>query len=114
MGKQGRRQLDSWEEPSMKAWLRDVRVNLIPKMLNADTIVSLVPGGEGDLKYAVELGLSIMMDKPIIAVAIDNRTVPAKLLKVADYVVYLTSEEFGTKAGQDKIHAAMESVLGEG
>lgn len=113
MGKQGRRKLDPWEEPSMKAWLKDARVHLIPKMLDSDTIVNLVPGSEGDLKYAVELGLSIMMDKPIIAVCIDDRPIPAKLMMVADYIVRMTSEEFGTQAGQAKMYAAMESVMGD-
>lgn len=113
MGKRGRRQLDPWEEPTMKAWLKDARVHLIPKMHDADTIIHLVPDGEGDLKYAIELGLSIIMDKPIIAVAIDGRPVPAKLALVADRVVHMTSEEFGTKAGQAKFYEAMESVMGE-
>ncbi len=49
--------------------------------------VSLVPKGPADMKFAVELGLSIMLDKPFIAVVAPGQEVPAKLRAVADRIV---------------------------
>lgn len=103
---------DLWNDPTMKEWVADARENLIPKIEGSDATISLVPDGEGDIKFAVELGLSIMMDKPIIAVVIDNRKLPDKLVQVADTIVHMHSRELGTASGQKKIHAAIERILG--
>lgn len=52
--------------------------------------VSLVPQGPADIKFAVELGLSIMLDKPIIAVVEPGQEIPGKLRAVADRIVEWT------------------------
>lgn len=103
---------DMWNDPDLQAWVKDARQNLIPRIEGSDATISLVPDGEGDIKFAVELGLSIMMGKPIIAVVIDNRKLPDKLVQVADAIIHMHSRELGTEAGQRKIHAAIERILG--
>jgi len=40
-----------------------------------------------DIKFAVELGLMIMLDKPIIMVIQPNQVLPEKLRRVADDIV---------------------------
>jgi hypothetical protein len=103
---------DLWNDPDVQSWVADAREHLIPKIEGSDATISLVPDGEGDIKFAVELGLSIMMNKPIIAVVIDNRNLPDKLVQVADTIVHLHSRELGTASGQKKVHAAIERILG--
>lgn len=103
---------DLWNDPDVQAWVSDARENLIPKIDGSAATISLVPDGEGDIKFAVELGLSIMLNKPIIAVVIDNRKLPDKLVQVADTIVHMHSRELGTASGQKKIHAAIERILG--
>jgi hypothetical protein len=51
--------------------------------------VSLVPdeARNSDLKFAVELGLSIMFDKPILCVIKPGMQVPEHLVRVADLIV---------------------------
>jgi hypothetical protein len=39
------------------------------------------------VKFAVELGFSIMLDKPIIAVIAPGQQVPARMLRVVDEVL---------------------------
>lgn len=73
-------------------------------MSGSEVVVSLVPRGPSDIKYAVELGLSIMMDKPIIAVVIPGTKVPAKIVRVADLIVEADpSTEEGRRTLQETI-----------
>jgi len=76
-----------FEGQDWEAFAEDVKTNLIPKMEGSSVIMSMVPDGNTDVKFAVELGFSIMLDKPIIAVIAPGSTPPAKLVKVADALV---------------------------
>lgn len=99
-----------WDDPDVQAWMENARVNLIPMIAESDSVASLVPRTQDDIKYAVELGLSIMMDKPIIAIVLDDRPVPYKLRIVADDIIHMKSSELGTKAGQAKMMAVIEKL----
>jgi nucleoside 2-deoxyribosyltransferase len=70
---------------------KQVRENLIPKLENTDLFVSVTPlkKEEVDIKFAVELGLAIMYDKPIIAAIQPGMKVPEKLTRVVDKFVEL-------------------------
>jgi len=78
---------DPWNDPAMQAWLKDALDNLVPKMANSSVVVSLVPTGVTDIKFAVETGLALMLDKPIVLMVGPGASVPAKLAKVADAIV---------------------------
>ena len=98
-----------WDrDPDTRRWIRDTKRDLIPKLEASGAVVSLVPEGEADIKFAVELGLSIMLDKPIIAVVTPGRKVPNKLVLVADHIV---EGDPTTEAGRAKLLAALEAVM---
>lgn len=79
---------DLWNEPTAQAWVREVLDNLVPKLSDSSLVCSIVPEDrEGDVKFWVELGASIMLDKPIVAVVLGDAPVPAKLALVADEIV---------------------------
>lgn len=81
--------MSDWaDDPLAKRWLRRCVDELAPKISASAFTVSIVPSDEGDAKFWVELGASIMLDKPIIAVCFDHRSVPRKLRYVADEIVY--------------------------
>jgi hypothetical protein len=84
---------DAWADPSAVAWVEHVLVDMVPKMEQSAMVINLVPPegkhSAGDVKFWVELGASIMMEKPILAVAFDGRQVPEKLRAIADKVVIL-------------------------
>lgn len=77
-------------DEDFNAWAKDVQDDLVPKLEQSGVVLQLVPTGPTDIKFAVELGLSIMMDKPIIALVHEGTVVPAKLLAVADKVITYT------------------------
>lgn len=80
---------------------------LVPKVEESAIVISLVPRGKQDIKFALELGMSIMMDKPIIAVVPKGRQVPAKLVAVADALV---EGDFDDPSLSGRLREAMQRV----
>lgn len=80
------------DDPEFKAWTEQVRTELVPMIEGSELIVSICPVAESvDVKFAVELGLSIMLDKPIIVAVPPGVPVPDRLVRVADEIVELTA-----------------------
>ena len=95
-------------DPDWQAFVRHVREDTIKKIDSSAFVMSLVPTGEPDVKFAVELGLSIMLDKPIIAVMQPGARVPAKLERVVDRLVEV---DVDTEAGQRQLAETIREVL---
>lgn len=101
---------DPWEEPTTKKWVEQVIEGMVPKMESSALVLSLVPNDrKGDVKFWVELGASICMDKPIIAIVIGDRPLPPKLELIADEVVYL--EEGVNVQASEELAAAIKRVV---
>src|SRR4051794_31604602 len=84
--------MEDWsKDPGAQEWLRHVLDEMVPKLEDSAICLSLAPGGKsvGDAKYWVELGATIMMDKPLIVLVADDRELPEHLVRVADEVVRL-------------------------
>jgi|SRR5215831_1957541 len=80
---------DWTDDPEWKEWKEHVKNELIPMIDGSAFTMTLVPGKDGaDVKFAVELGLSIMLNKPIVLACRRGMTspedIPAKLRQVAD------------------------------
>ena len=99
---------DPFEDPGWLDYADRVMKELVPMIKDSAVTVSLVPKGKTDVKFAVELGFSIMMDKPIIAVVFPGTKVPAKLIAVADVIV---EGEPGDPDFDGRFHAAIDRVL---
>lgn len=81
---------DPWQDPGMLRWMKRAETDLVPKLRGSAISASLVPEeGKTDFKFAVELGLSIMMDKPIIAMVQPGQVLPERMIRVADAIVEL-------------------------
>lgn len=96
---------DLANDPEFEKWAERVRTELIPKLKVTSMTVSICPGGEAeefDVKFAVELGASIMLNKPIIVAVPPGVTVPERLVRVADEIVELTAmnDETGVRIGE--------------
>lgn len=83
---------DDWHPAA--AWVDAVINELVPKVEDCRYFLALAPsdGGEGDVKFWVELGLAIMLDKPIVAIVPvaehEKFKLPRKLRIVADQLVF--------------------------
>ena len=98
---------DDWDEE----WEAHVREELIPKITGSTATLSLVPKGETDVKFAVELGFTLMLDKPLILIVPPGTKVPKRLRRAADAVI--EGEIQHPKTAQ-RIREVLDRVLGEG
>lgn len=72
-------------------------------------VISLVPDAKKlDVKFAVELGLSIMMNKPIIAIVIPGVIVPPGLRKVAETIIVA---DLDTEAGRNEATRQIKDAM---
>jgi nucleoside 2-deoxyribosyltransferase len=91
-------------------WVASVRAGTVKQMAGSAFVASLVPDdGEVDIKFAVELGLAIMLGKPIVAIAVAGRPVPGKLREVADEVIEVS--DMDTDAGRDELQAKLVPLI---
>lgn len=99
---------DVYDSPEFQEWAQRVKAHVLPPLQESALTVSLVPKGDTDIKFAVELGLSIMLDKPIIAVVQPGTKVPERLIRVADAIV---EADFSSPEGQAKMRDALAAAL---
>ena len=81
------------------------------EMISKSAMVISMVTGKTDVKFALELGLAIMLDKPILAVTVGGAPVPAKLRLAADEVIELTADP-DTGEGAAQAAAAIERITG--
>jgi len=84
--------MNDWiNDPEAQAWAQLALDDLVPKLRDSYATVSIHPeeAGLSDIKFALELGLSIMLDKPLILVVVPGRRVPARLQRVVDDIIEL-------------------------
>ncbi|HTF53616.1 MAG TPA: hypothetical protein VK735_39740 [Pseudonocardia sp.] len=99
------------DDPDAKKWLDHAQKTLPPMMRDSAICMSLTPAnGVPDAKYAVELGMMIMMDKPIIVLVQPGTKVPEKLMRVADGVVEVDLAK-KPEESQQRINAAIDDIM---
>lgn len=88
---------DPWQHPDIKAWVASTQKKLPGMIRDSAVVMSLVPTGIPDVKYAVELGMSIMMDKPLVCVVRPGTKVPEHLVRCADLIIECNMEDEADK-----------------
>ncbi|WKW87107.1 deoxycytidylate deaminase [Microbacterium phage Nicole72] len=100
---------DWLEEPEARAWAKHVLDEVVPMIDRSTVFVSLVPTSEVDIKFAVETGLALMMDKPMIVAVAPGTRVPAKMLALADAVVEFDPSQ--PDATQARLNEAFKQIM---
>lgn len=90
---------DPWDDPDWKVYVTHVRTTLVSMIENSAIGVSIVPTNpeDVDVKFAVELGLMIMLNKPILLLVGIGTELPPKLRAVADEIVFGDPEDPDTR-----------------
>jgi hypothetical protein len=102
------RPVDWSQDPGFQEYAQHVRDELIPMIQDSAVAMSLVPPDNvPDVKFAVELGYMIMLNKPIIALLRRGATPPEKLVLVADELV---EGEIDEPDFQERLMAAITRV----
>lgn len=99
------------ERRSWDKFVAHVRGEVVDMVDSASFFMSLVPDGEVDVKFAVELGLGIMYDKPIVAVAMNGVKVPPGLRRVAHAVIEI--DDVDTEAGRVEFVRQLQAITDE-
>jgi hypothetical protein len=93
-----------WDE-----FVAHFRRDTLGKIADSAIVMSLVPrSGDFDVKFAVELGAAIMLDKPIIAVALPGTPIPAKLREIADRIV---EADIDVEEGRQTFARALDAMM---
>ena len=99
-----------WDDPDYQVWEERVQRVLVPMLSDSAATISMVPRGETNVKFAVELGLSIMMDKPIICLVHPGSSIPSALARAADEIVEVDIK--GNPEGTQKsVKEALDRVM---
>jgi hypothetical protein len=104
--------MDPFDDPAARAWAQRVVDELIPVIRNSAAAISIIPenAGIGDVKLAVELGLSMLLDKPIILAVVPGRRIPYRLARIADEIVEIDVQDQVSTAR--RVREAVGRVLG--
>jgi hypothetical protein len=85
---------------------QSARERLFPKLKGS--VLSITIAGDPDPKLCLELGASILFDKPIIVLVPPGYKVPANLTRVASAIVEGDAQDGATK---QRLQDAIERVL---
>jgi len=97
------------ERDAFDDFVEHFRRDALAKMHDSAFVMSILPtSGEVDLKFAIELGASIMLDKPIMAVVMPGAHVPERLRRVVDAVV---EADLDTAEGRSAIERALDDFV---
>lgn len=79
----------------LQSFLDRFEREVLPNLRASALVVSVCPSTPDgiDLKFAIELGASVMLDKPIVAVIQPGMKVPEKLARVVDRFVELDTAD---------------------
>jgi len=107
---------DMLHDPRFVEWAQRVDRELKPMILDSSVVVSIYPStGVSDVKFAVELGFAITLDKPIVVVKSPGQTISRKMAAIADVVVVgdMSTDE-GRHALTEGITEALSQLHEEG
>lgn len=98
---------DPFDNPELKAYLRRAQEEMFPKLESSAISVTIL-SGKPDPKLCLELGASILFDKPIIVLVPDDTPVPANLKRCASAIVEGNPRDPATL---DRLRRAIDQVL---
>jgi hypothetical protein len=90
---------------------RALEVDILPK-LRASAFAMVLVEPKLDALLLVQVGAAVLLDKPLILVALPGAWIPAKARQLADAVVTADSLDFmKTEAGQERMKTAVRTVM---
>lgn len=99
-------------DQQMQEYFEHAKEELIPKVASSAVGISLVPSDPAkiDPKFCMELGVMIMLDKPIYAVVTPGSTPPEHLIRVADGII---EADITTDAGRRSLATRLTEIVKE-
>jgi len=100
-------ELDPVDKVVWDAFVQQTREDAMKKIDASAFVMSLVPKDEPDVKFCVELGLSVMYDKPLVIVVAPETRIPERLQRLADEVIVC---DIDTAEGRDEVATRLQAL----
>ena len=97
-------------DEEMKKLLDHFEKDVLPKIDASVMSIIITPKSKVDVKLCLELGASILLEKPLIIISVPGAQVPSKLRQLASAVIEGDIDDIGF---QDRLTAAMNKVIEE-
>lgn len=100
------------ERAEWDRFVRHTREDTIEAMAASAYVTTFVPAAdaEPDVQFAVEVGLTLLLDKPLILLAVPGRPIPERLRRAADEIVVL-EHDLDTEAGRHEARRRLEAAM---
>lgn len=102
---------DVLDEPQVKAFLERFRSHVLPRIKASDLTVTIV-SHDPDPKMCLEVGAAVLLDKPILVVALDAAKIPPTLRKVATSIVVVS--DLNDETDKARLQEAISRVVNGG
>lgn len=102
--------VDELDDEAKSSWDKFVayqREHTLKMMSDSAMVISIVPDDDLDVKFCVELGMAIMLNKPILAIVQPGAKYPEKLRRVANQIV---EADVDTEEGKSLIMRAIMKI----
>ncbi|MBT1509364.1 hypothetical protein KIP88_02520 [Bradyrhizobium sp. SRL28] len=78
-----------YDSADFKRWADTMRKRLIPKMRDSASVLMIAPdmSTDFDIEFALQIGASILLEKPLILLVHQGRNIPPKLRAIADRII---------------------------
>lgn len=77
---------DPWESEEWREYAKDAQENLVPKIKDS-AVTAMLYHDPPDAKLAIELGFTILLDKPLLVMVGPGDRIPENLRRIADGVI---------------------------
>lgn len=98
---------DPFQTVEWERYAAHARATLIPMLEDSAVGLILTSRGEPDVKQSLEIGMMVLMDKPILIIADPGQEIPKKLRLIADSIVLGPIERPGFQADLTAAMAAL-------
>jgi ribosomal protein L23 len=99
------------DSKEFKEYAEHILKEMVPAMKDSAVVMTIAPdAGQHDIKIAVEIGYSILLDKPLIVIASPGRHIAERLLRIADHVI---TGDITTDAGKEEIARALKHLMNQ-
>jgi hypothetical protein len=85
-----------FDDPEWKRFEDRIRKRMIPEMESSATTLMIAPDASNpsfDVQFAVQIGACVLLEKPLLVLAIAGRPMPPKLERIADRIIYVESTD---------------------
>lgn len=101
-------ELDEKERKEWDAFVEHARTETLVNMTKSSAVISIAPAGKPDIKFCVELGMSIMLSKPIVIIIAAGQEIPQKLRMIANDVI---EADIDTEEGRKEVAKRLDKFI---